>query len=174
MAQASLLAVLENRSDLRILASCRCAPSQVAQHLRADLVHRLAGATLSLPPLRHRADLDWLIDRILRGCSNDHIRLSQVALAELKSRNWAGNIRELEHTLECAVALREGSILDVMDLPPPALSATSPGPGEERRDDLEALLNACGWNMSQAARRLGVNRSTVLRRMRKAGLAPKE
>ena len=39
-------------------------------------------------------------------------------------------------------------------------------------DDLEALLVACNWNMSQAARRLGVNRSTVLRRMRKVGVQP--
>ena len=38
-------------------------------------------------------------------------------------------------------------------------------------DSLEALLDACDWNMSMVARRLGVNRSTVLRRMRKAGLS---
>ena len=53
-------------------------------------------------------------------------------------------------------------------LAPPALSEPlEPGPVE----DLEALLDACGWNMSLVARRLGVNRSTILRRMRKAGLS---
>ena len=39
-------------------------------------------------------------------------------------------------------------------------------------ESLESVLEACGWNMSRAARRLGVNRSTVLRRMRRAGLTP--
>lgn len=172
-AQASLLAVLENRSDLRVLSSCRCPAADVASRLRADLFHRLAGVTLVLPPLRNRADLDWLIDRILRACSSDDIRLSQVALAELRSRKWSGNVRELEHTLECAVALCEGTIIDIVDLPPPVLGSSSLSTGSEPGDDLEALLNACGWNMSQAARRLGVNRSTVMRRMRKAGLTPK-
>ncbi|MEM7695464.1 MAG: sigma-54-dependent Fis family transcriptional regulator [Pseudomonadota bacterium] len=169
-AQAALLAVLENRSDLRVLSSCRCPPAEVAVRLRADLFHRLVGVTLSLPPLRNRADLSWLIDRILRGASSDDIRLSPVALAELKSRRWLGNIRELEHTLASAVALCGGTIIDVMDLPPPAVAAPSRPGGNAPRDDLEALLNACEGNMSQAARRLGVNRSTVMRRMRKAGL----
>lgn len=171
-AQTSLLGELENRSDLRILASCRCAPSELARVLRDDLLHRLVGATLALPPLRHRTDLDWLIDRILRRCSSDDIRLSPVARAELKSRKWTGNIRELEHTLESAVALCEDAIIDLTDLPSPVLSRTSALTPEEEKDDLEKLLIACDWNMSQAARRLGLNRSTVLRRMRKAGLTP--
>jgi transcriptional regulator of acetoin/glycerol metabolism len=55
------------------------------------------------------------------------------------------------------------------DLPPAALAETAePAPAE----DLEALLDACGWNMARAARRLGVNRSTVLRRVRALGLTP--
>jgi len=59
----------------------------------------------------------------------------------------------------------------VRDLPPPPRpQQTEPVPFED--DDLELLLTACAWNMSQAARRLGVNRSTVLRRVRKAGLTP--
>ncbi|MEM1049585.1 MAG: sigma 54-interacting transcriptional regulator [Pseudomonadota bacterium] len=174
VAQTSLLAELENRSDLRILASCRCAPSELASILRDDLLHRLVGATLALPPLRHRTDLDWLIDRILRRCSSDDIRLSPVARAELKSRQWTGNIRELEHTLESAVALCEDAIIDLTDLPSPVLSRTSGSSPEEEKDHLEKLLIACDWNMSQAARRLGLNRSTVLRRMRKAGLTPPE
>jgi transcriptional regulator of acetoin/glycerol metabolism len=52
----------------------------------------------------------------------------------------------------------------------------APGPDRAARDlrngELEALLEACHWNMSQVARRLGVNRSTILRRVRKAGLTP--
>lgn len=164
--QASLLALLERRSDLRIIASCRCAPTALPGVLRKELLHRLAGAVLSLPPLRHRADLDWLIDRILRRCSSDDFQLSTVARAELKSRKWPGNIRELEHTLGAAVALCADQIIDLTDLPFPVSDQL---PNEDNAD-LEALLLACDWNMSEVARRLELNRSTVLRRVRKAGL----
>ncbi|APX10670.1 sigma-54-dependent Fis family transcriptional regulator [Tateyamaria omphalii] len=168
--QTGLLSVLEKRPELRVIASCRCAPSALADVLRTDLLHRLVGATLALPPIRNRADLDWLIDRVLRRCSSDDILLSPLARAELKSRPWAGNIRELEHVLESAVALCEGTCLDIADIPPPALLL----PSEQQAAgtaELEALLTACDWNMSEVARRLGLNRSTILRRMRKAGLA---
>jgi transcriptional regulator of acetoin/glycerol metabolism len=136
--------------------------------LREDLLHRIAGATLSLPPLRHRADLDWLIDRLLRRFASHDIRLSTTARADLKSRLWRGNIRELEHLLQSSVALCQDNIIDLTDLPAPALAPTQ----KQDSDDLEALLRACDWNMSQLARRIGVNRSTILRRMRKAGLRP--
>ncbi|WP_415400959.1 sigma-54-dependent Fis family transcriptional regulator [Tateyamaria sp. SN3-11] len=167
-AQAGLLSFLESRPELRIIASCRCAPSALADVLRDDLVHRLVGATLDLPPLRNRADIDWLINRILRRCSSEDILLSPLARAELKSRAWAGNIRELEHVLECAVTLCEGVTLDIADLPPPPLQPSVLHAADTA--DLEALLTACNWNMSEAARRLGLNRSTILRRARKAGL----
>ncbi|SHL46424.1 Transcriptional regulator of acetoin/glycerol metabolism [Roseovarius marisflavi] len=168
-AQSAVLTLLDRRADLRILASCRCTPMALSEVLRDDLFFRLAGATLSLPPLRHRGDLDWLIDRLLRRSCTEDIRLSPAARAELKSRPWPGNIRELEQVLEVAVALCEGMVIDLPDLPaPPQQAAPQPSEG----DDLEALLKACGWNMAQAARRMGVNRSTVLRRIRKAGLSP--
>lgn len=167
-AQASLLAVLERRADLRIIASCRQAPAKLQGDLREDLLHRIAGATLPLPPLRHRADLDWLIDRLLRRFASHDIRLSTAARAELKSRLWRGNIRELEHVLQSTVALCEDNIVDLTDLPAPVLAAAN----ERETDDLDVLLVACDWNMSQVARRLGVNRSTILRRVRKAGLKP--
>ena len=167
-AQASLLALLDNRTDLRIIAACGGPPTKLRSVLRNDLLHRVAGATLSLPPLRHRADLDWLIDRLLKRFASDEIRLSTAARAELRSRAWRGNIRELEHVLQSAVALSEDSIVDLTDLPAPVLAAAE----NPDTDDLEALLVACNWNMSQVARRLGVNRSTIFRRVRKAGLKP--
>lgn len=170
-AQDALLALLDRRSDLRVIASTRGDPGALTAALREDLYYRLAGATLSLPPLRHRADFDWLLDRLLRRRSADGPQLSTAAKAELKARSWPGNIRELERALDVAVTLAEGPVIDLPDLPH-APAAALPAPPPEA--DLEATLIACGWNMSQVARRLGVNRSTILRRVRKAGLTPPE
>ncbi|MEO3416485.1 sigma-54-dependent Fis family transcriptional regulator [Roseovarius sp. CAU 1744] len=169
--QDALLTILDRRDDLRVISSTRGDASQLAETLREDLFYRIAGAVLALPPLRHRADFDWLLDRLLRRRMADNPRLSPAARAELKSRSWPGNLRELETALDIAVSLAEGAVIDLTDLPaPPAAPAQ-----EEMPDtDLEAILIACNWNMSQAARRLGVNRSTVLRRVRKAGLTQSE
>ena len=137
---------------------------------RADLFFRLAAVTLTLPPLRLRQDFEWLLDRILRQMGHlrpDTLRLSPAARAELKARDWPGNLRELANTLEVAIALAEGSVIDLPDLPPAPLSARDPV-----EDRLADILAACGGNMSLAARRLGVNRSTILRRARREGLLP--
>lgn len=169
--QGAVLALLESRDDLRVIASTRQDPvgPQVAQLIRPELYFRLAGAVLPVTPLRHRQDFEWLVDRLLRR-SPRNFRLSPAALAELRGREWRGNVRELATALDVAIALSEGSVIDLPDLPPPPLARhieTDP------TEDLESLLDACNWNMSVTARRLGVNRSTVLRRVRKAGLLRK-
>lgn len=166
--QRALLALLDARSDLRVIASSRVSPALLADILRDDLFYRIAGAPVALPPLRHRADFDWLLDRLLRRRSADEVRLSPAARAELGARHWPGNIRELECALDVALAMTEGAVIDLPDLPP---SSSAPGPSSETGEDLETVLLACGWNMARAARRLGVNRSTVLRRIRRAGLS---
>jgi hypothetical protein len=137
--------------------------------LRADLFFRLAAVTLTLPPLRLRQDFDWLLDRMLRQFCHlrpETMRLSPSARAELKSRDWPGNLRELASTIEVAIALAEGSVIDLPDLPPAPLSV------EAEAVSLADVLAACGGNMALAARRMGVNRSTILRRARREGLLP--
>ena len=136
---------------------------------RADLFFRLAAVTLTLPPLRLRQDFDWLVDRMMRQFGHlrpDRLRLSPAARAELQARRWPGNLRELANTLEVAVALAEGAVVDLPDLPPAPLAIVDEG------ESLADVLAACGGNMSLAARRLGVNRSTILRRARREGLLP--
>ena len=170
-AQGALLAVLDQRDDLRVIASSRVGAADLAKMMRDDLFFRISGACLALPPLRHRADFDWLLDRLLRRRLADRPRLTPAAMAELKARSWPGNIRELETALDVAVTLADGAIIDVTDLP---AAPTSPQAAAADDIDLEAILVASEWNMSRAARRLGVNRSTVLRRARKVGLLAPE
>lgn len=167
-AQAVLLRSLAG-CKLRVIATTRC---DLGQHVRdgrfrADLFFRIAGAALDLPPLHLRQDLDWLLDRLLRAASADGLRLSARARADLKARRWPGNLRELASTLQAAALLAEGRVIDSHDLPPPLLEAAAPARVPE--DDLQQVLAACGGNMALAARRLGVNRSTVLRRLRALG-----
>ena len=97
------------------------------------------------------------------------MRLSPSARAALLGRSWPGNFRELEQVLDVAIALCEGRVIDLPDLPAPINAQT---PEIEVVEPLEQIMEACGWNMSCAARRLDVNRSTILRRLRRAGLQP--
>lgn len=134
---------------------------------RLDLFFLLAPVTLVLPPLRLRQDFDWLVDRLLRQLGHlrpQSLRISPAARAELKARDWPGNLRELANTLEVAITLSEGAVIDLPDLPP---SPLTPSPVAVSLAD---VLAACHGNMALAARRLGVNRSTVLRRARREGL----
>lgn len=134
---------------------------------RKDLFFRLAAARLMLPALRQRQDIDWLIDRMLRRVGHarpNALKLSPAARTALKARQWPGNLRELAHTMEVAALLAVGDVIDQPDLPPAPLQTASQG------ETLAQVLEACNGNMSDAARRLGVNRSTVLRRARREGL----
>lgn len=168
-AQAALLGLLDTRDDYRLIVTAGPAFAAGTSDLRSDLFFRLSGAVLTLPPLRLRSDFDWMLDRLFRRRASEDMRLTLAARIELAGRDWLGNIRELAHVLETAVATADGPVIDVTDLP-----LRPPGVRQDLTadQDLEALLEACRWNMSQVARRLGVNRSTVLRRVRKLGLEP--
>ena len=125
--------------------------------------------------------------------------LAEEAMAALKAHDWPGNIRELANALDYACAVAESGIIGVEDLPDrlqprapvrmggeAALTrvwATPPGEalawpadrpcavnGTGGRDELIAALSAHGWNVSAAARDLGLDRTTVHRRMRRFGL----
>ena len=176
-AQAMLLAVVAGFDALPLRRRPRLITASAADlgamvragAFRADLFFRLAAVTLTLPPLRLRQDFDWLVDRMMRQFGHlrpDSLRLSPAARAELQARFWPGNLRELANTLEVAIALAEGAVVDLPDLPPAPLAVAEEG------ESLAEVLAACGGNMALAARRLGVNRSTILRRARREGLLP--
>lgn len=141
---------------------------------REDLYFRLAAARLTVPPLRERADFDWLLDRLLRQRAHSHpglFRISTAARMDLRARQWPGNIRELINTLDVALALSDTGLIDLEDLPPPAFARRGKDPaGHAPPPDLETALAICDWNIARTARHLGVDRSTIHRRIRRAGL----
>ncbi|WP_095590687.1 sigma-54-dependent Fis family transcriptional regulator [Actibacterium ureilyticum] len=160
-----LAGLLDAYPDMRPISTTCHAPSDLMSHenMPSALYFRLSGSVLELPPLRERQDLGWLIERMLRRRCGGEMRLTPSARTELMARDWPGNLRELGNVLDVACALAETMVIDLPDLP------AAPRAGAEKLD-LESVLDACNWNMARAARRLGVNRSTVLRRIRKEGL----
>jgi Nif-specific regulatory protein len=157
---------------------------------RKDLYYRLRVVEIEVAPLRRRglSDLDRLIDHFLEEYRRRHHRpattLSNEARGLLYSHRWPGNVRELEHCIESAVVLTDGDVIT-----PDALSLVSPwsatetdlptsGPAEEifvtglhklREVELAYIrhvLVLCDGNRSQAARTLGIGRSTLLRKLR--------
>ena len=138
---------------------------------RADLFFRLNAATLALPALRDRQDLDRIVDHLLEKSGEElgqRPRLDPAARELLRAHRWPGNLRELANVLRVAAALAEDGEIRPADLPEalrrPGVVAVTP--------TLQAELAACDGNVSELARRLGVDRSTVHRRLRRAALTP--
>ena len=151
-----------------------------AGRFREDLYFRLNGATISLPPLRERVDLAWIVAQLLDKRSGGKVRaLSDEALDVLSAYPWPGNIRELVNVLDFACAVAGGETVESEDLPeqvfhkPDTVTASAPLPDSGNREGavlIDALRKA-QWNISAAARQLGIDRTTLHRRMRRYGVA---
>ncbi|MDP2206502.1 MAG: sigma-54 dependent transcriptional regulator [Alphaproteobacteria bacterium] len=155
--------------------------------LREDLYYRLNVISLHLPPLRERGDDVLLIAAHLltRMAAEEHKHftcLSGDAADYLCSQSWPGNVRQLQNVLRRAVVMNDGDILTADMLPPravcnkvlpsaPVLSAAPSSAAaslrEMERQMIERTIDDCGGNISAAARRLGVNPSTLHRKREK-------
>ncbi|MBP2238700.1 transcriptional regulator of acetoin/glycerol metabolism [Sinorhizobium kostiense] len=159
-----------------VSASHRPLQTLVAQGaFREDLYYRLNAATLSLPALRDRPDFEWIVAQILARHSygERELTLSPAALVALKSHDWPGNIRELDNAIAVGAALAENCVVEIGDLPDHlAAKAGAAGMGDAGAA-LGLMLSACGWNISEAARRLGLDRSTVHRQIKRYRLKQK-
>ena len=196
-AQAKLLRVLqegevrpvgEDRAqpvDVRILAAThRDLRARVeAGAFREDLFWRLNVVELAIPPLRERPEdiaplARHFLEHFARRFGTPLPPLGAALLDRLRAHRWPGNVRELEHTIERLVILSPPGALDLSLLP--GAAATDPGGLEplSLRQRVEAYergiiaeaLQATGGNRSEAARRLGTSRVTLLDKLRKYGL----
>lgn len=135
---------------------------------RRDLYHCLAGAMLRVPPLRDRRDLFWLIDRILARAFGQPALLSPEVLGPLANHTWPGNLRELSRLAASLAAVASGRAgVALADLPAAMTHAPDRGTGAAL---LARTLRETGGNISETARRMGVDRTTIHRRMRRLGL----
>jgi DNA-binding NtrC family response regulator len=182
------------RVDVRVIAAThRDLPAMVrAGTFREDLFYRLRGATLELPPLRARVgDVPLLVDVFLdeaRGARRHRLTVTAAAMRALNRYAWPGNVRELR-----AEVMRWAVFCDdevgVGDLAPeirgqpigaapiggdagraaPAVRALVPlreAVAAAERGAIVAALEACGHNLTRAARALGVDRNLLKRRIR--------
>ncbi len=151
-------------------------------HFRRDLYYRLNVIRLDLPALRERPeDIPLLVDHFIDKFANQAHRqitgIDKDALALLMSYRWPGNVRELEHTIERTVLLSKHSTLGVDDLPSqllaqnqtklPLAEAVARGYtlSNLERDYIEQVLANVNGNKSEAAKVLGVDRTTLYRKL---------
>ncbi|MEN0066911.1 MAG: sigma-54-dependent Fis family transcriptional regulator [Myxococcota bacterium] len=168
--------------DLQVIsATHHDVESLVAQgRFREDLYYRLSGAAFELPALRDRADLPDLVHRILHaeGLGSPAVGIHPAAMACLVAYPWPGNVRQLQQVLRFALACAGDDDINVAHLPERVQSASRPPKRSldevretSERDAVLAALEASAWNVSAAAVRLGVARTTVHRKMRAFGIA---
>ena len=155
-------------------------------HFRSDLYYRLNVIALHLPPLRQRQDdipvlADHFLHRIAEGRNEQPRRLSDAARDALVEYAWPGNVRELENALERAVILTEDAVITPAALPervtqrkaePLVSTRTPPNPTLEavERAYIMWVLQSEGGNKSRTADILGIDPSTLYRKLSRYGV----
>ena len=203
--QSSLLRVLQDhtvtrigstqprQADFRLIcATNRPLLAEVkAGRFREDLYYRIAVISVRMPPLRERVGdivplathfLDLYSTKFGKPCG----LLTPAALQALENCRWEGNVRELQHCIERAVALHAGGPIDTLHLFPAGAPATATPPSDDiaaaaalryqdartdfERDYFRRLLDAAGGNISEAARLGGIPRQNLYVRMKRWGI----
>jgi two-component system response regulator HupR/HoxA len=180
--------------DVRILsATHRDLPVEVARgRFRDDLWYRLIALRIHVPPLRERRiDIEHLAALELAQCSEQRggtpFELDAEGYACLRRQHWPGNVRELRAVVRRMAALAgERRLLDAQDVEQALRLGSSGGDTEaeaplhasssraefdiREREEILAVLNAHRWNVSLAARTLGLSRGALRNRLRRLGL----
>ena len=176
--------------DLHVICATHCNLQELVaeNHFREDLYYRLNGISLSLPPVRKRSDKASLIYsafKVEAGYAASKTTIGEDAMEVLLTYSWPGNIRQLRNVLRYALALNDSGVITAFELPPeikaqaahndlpaagltPATNSNFKQRAEltEVNEILEALLEY-KWNITEAAKSLGIGRATIYRKMKK-------
>ncbi|SEA46398.1 two component, sigma54 specific, transcriptional regulator, Fis family [Desulfuromusa kysingii] len=175
--------------NVRVIASTNQNLRQEAEAdlFRSDLYYRLSVMTLHIPPLRERKDdIPLLVEYFLskyRHINPRVVDIDAAGLTALNAYNFPGNVRELENIIERAMILERGRTLSSESLfidsrhvsPPEEPTATMP-PGENlpireaEKQHILKVLEKCNGKKLLAAEMLGINKTTLWRKMKKYGL----
>ncbi|MCM3714787.1 sigma 54-interacting transcriptional regulator [Alkalihalobacillus oceani] len=189
--QAKLLRVLETkeltrvggsgsmRVDVRLIAATNTRLEGLVESgaFRQDLYYRLNVIPLQLPPLRERMeDIPLLLSHYMERCAADNQmkkkQFGEEALRLLLSYDWPGNVRELVNTVDYVMTMTDGAEVGQADLPhifqnpaTPAASLKEAADAGEKHKIREVLLEV-GGNKTEAAKRLGIHRATLYRKLK--------
>jgi DNA-binding NtrC family response regulator len=189
-------AVRKVQVNVRIVAATNRDVNEVVSdgRFRSDLLYRVNGFQIALPPLRERPeDIEPIARHLLKQLAGGNApELTPDALAALRTYGWPGNVRQLRNTLERAVLLSDSGRITTAELPPevsnpgaasafrsyaPAsglpgsinsqpAAATTPPLREVERQQILAALEQTGWHRGKTAEILGISPSTLYRRLR--------
>jgi len=168
--------------DVQVLAATNVNLRQAVRErtFREDLFYRLNVVPIHVPPLRERRDdiprlVRHFVRKIARESRRDVRDVSAGALDALTRYDWPGNVRELENVIHRAVVLARGPVIQLQDVPldvampetarvPDTAGATSlrEACDQFERQYVLRVLERVHWNVSRAARLLGVHRNTIL------------
>ena len=192
--QPKLLKVLEEKTfrrlgetrdrhvDIRLIAASHHDLSQLVRDktFRSDLYYRISTIPLRVPPLRERRDDIPLIARELLtrlGVGEVEHAITPEVEAALQAYSWPGNVRELRNVLEHACLMRRGKMLTVDDLRLETHAAASGSDDydgltleEMERRHVERALRRAKWRVDDAAKLLGIPRSTLYQKIKRYGL----
>jgi DNA-binding NtrC family response regulator len=158
-----------------------------AGRFRRDLYHRIGVTSLTIPPLRERVeDIDVLIEHFNRRLSVRHrVPMRQFGpgvMAALRALPWPGNVRELRNVVESLLLTGTDELVSLDDLPPElfgpddtaateSAAPASPRLADGERDMILRAMRSARGNLAEAARLLGISRSTLYRKLARYGLA---
>lgn len=185
----------ETKADVRVIsATNRDLPDLVTKgSFRGDLFFRLQGVKLTIPPLRERReDIPMLLRHFLdiHGAAGVDLSMTADAIEDMQNRPWPGNVRELKTVVDRLVTFAGKGLIGLTEIRAlDELAGAGPRIEQDTRlekriegrtmEELErqAILDtieAVHGNRSEAARRLGISRSTLLRRLKSFGIASDE
>jgi DNA-binding NtrC family response regulator len=194
--QVSLLRVLEEKrflrvggsrplaSDFRLITATHRDLRELLKEnrFREDFYYRINVLSITIPPLRERPeDIPVLADHFLKQFAAETGKplegFTAKAMEQLLAYPWPGNVRELKNVVERAVVIARGRMIGAEELRflDPERAAPSTGPlalEELERHHIEKVLAACDGKIGEAAKKLGINRSTLTRKLKRYRLRP--
>ncbi len=192
--QIDLLRAIENKeftrlggnevihTDFRLICATNADLEQAIREgtFREDLFYRLQVYTIQLRPLRERPEdipdlVRFFIERYKRAMNKPVGNIENKALSMLMNYQWPGNIRELENAIERAMVVVKGNVLrkehfilnnSIREGMPSDLSLK-----EIEKKHILSVLDRFNWNISQAARILGIDRVTIYKKLKEYGIS---
>ena len=175
---------LSEKIDARVVSASNRNLADLVQSgkFRQDLYYRLNVIRIELPALRERSDdipllVNHFVQKFVPSANHKVQSVAAEAMAALKAYGWPGNIRELEHTIERAVLLGKGSVIGIDDLPPAMAKKAGLGIltihgiakqftlADLEREYIGKVLESTQGNKTEAAKLLGVDRTTLYRKL---------